>query len=204
MHAKGNNIIMEIKKANFLKSATEPSQFPNYPYPEFAFIGRSNVGKSSLIKLIFDGRVLVKTSGSPGHTQTVNFFTINDALSIADLPGYGFAKAPGAIRKTLTPMIQNYLMNRPNLRIVFLLIDARRSITDDDTEFIHLLSYHNISTAIVLTKSDKLTQKELSEHAQSIAKELGITYDDLFITSSTKKRGRKEILSLIEEHSARI
>jgi GTP-binding protein len=194
---------MVIRKAAFHKSATNPEQFPGYPYPEFAFIGRSNAGKSSLISMIFDGKVKVKTSSSPGQTQTVNFFTINDALSIADLPGYGFAKAPGHIKDALSPMIRLYIENRPNLKIAFLLIDARRDISGDDSEFLDLLSEHGIPTAVVMTKSDKLSQSELHLRRKYLATELGIEMHDLYITSSAKKTGRRDILDLIDANSAR-
>jgi len=194
---------MEIRKAEFLKSATDPSHFPNYPYPEFAFLGRSNVGKSSLINMILGNRSIVKTSSRPGHTQTINFFIINDAISIADLPGFGFAKAPGEIRKSFIPMITRYLEERKNLKIAFLLVDARRKIENDEREFIHLLSENRISTAIVVTKIDKLTKNELNAKKKEIAESLGISAEDLFLTSSTKKSGYAEIHELISENSRR-
>lgn len=194
---------MEIRKAEFLKSATDPSHFPNYPYPEFAFLGRSNVGKSSLINMILGNRSIVKTSSRPGHTQTINFFIINDAISIADLPGFGFAKAPGEIRKSFIPMITRYLEERKNLKIAFLLVDARRKIENDEREFIHLLSENRISTAIVVTKIDKLTKNELNAKKKEIAESLGISAEDLFLTSSTKKSGYAEIHELIGENSHR-
>jgi GTP-binding protein len=194
---------MIIKKAEFHKSATIPEQFPGYPYPEFAFLGRSNSGKSSLISMIFDGKVKVKTSSSPGQTQTINFFTINDAVSIADLPGYGFAKAPGHIKDSLFPMIQSYLESRENLKIAFLLIDSRRDISPDDSDFLAYLSENGIPTAIVLTKTDKLSQSELHIRRKFLANELGIDVEDLYITSSTKKKGRKDLIDLIDENSVR-
>jgi GTP-binding protein len=195
--------MMEIKKAEFLKSATNPSHYPNYPYPEFAFIGRSNVGKSSLINMILGNRSLVKTSSRPGHTQTINFFIINDAISIADLPGFGFAQAPGKIRKSFIPMITRYLEERKNLKIAFLLVDARRNIEDEERDFIHLLSGNRISTAIVVTKIDKLTKNELASKKREFAESLDIAPEDLFLTSSTKKSGYAEILSLISENAKR-
>ena len=194
---------MEIKKAEFLKSATDPSHYPNYPYPEFAFLGRSNVGKSSLINMILGNRSIVKTSSKPGHTQTINFFIINDAISIADLPGFGFAKAPGQIRKNFIPMITRYLEERTNLKIAFLLIDARRKVEDEEREFIHILSENRISTAIVITKIDKLTNNELSAKKKEFAESLGISPEDLFLTSSSKKSGYEEIHELIKENSER-
>lgn len=194
---------MIIKKAEFHKSATIPEQFPGYPYPEFAFLGRSNSGKSSLISMIFDGKVKVKTSSSPGQTQTINFFTINDSISIADLPGYGFAKAPGHIKDALQPMIKSYIENRDNLKIAFLLIDSRRDISPDDSEFLNYLSENEIPTAVVMTKSDKLSQSELHIRRKFIAKELGIDIEDLYVTSSAKKKGRKDLIDLIDENSSR-
>jgi GTP-binding protein len=194
---------MEIRTAHFLKSATDPSQFPQYPYPEFAFFGRSNVGKSSLIGYILGGKAHVKTSSKPGHTQTINFFVINDSVSVADLPGFGYAKAPAGIRDSFMTMLEKYISARKNLRIAFLLIDARRGPEKEEHAILDLLIAQNVTVAIVVTKCDKLTRNDLAKSLASIAGEFEIESSDIFTTSSLKKHGAREILDLIKENSSR-
>ena len=194
---------IEIKKAIFHKSATDPSQFPNYPYPEFAFFGRSNTGKSSLINYLLGGKALVKTGSRPGHTQTVNFFVVNDNLSIADLPGFGFAKAPAHIREGFMPMLKKYITERANLRIGFLLVDSRREPGEEEIEIIRLLTERQIPTAIVATKADKLTRNELNRQLQKISVAFGIDQTDIFPTSSLRKTGKDQILALLSENAHR-
>jgi GTP-binding protein len=194
---------MLIKKADFLKSTTDPSQFPGYPYPEFAFFGRSNTGKSSLMQYLLGGNVFVKTSSRPGHTQTINFFVVNDCLSFADLPGFGYAKAPADIRAAFFPMITQYIASRNNLRIGFLLIDIRREPVDDEYRIVDLLTKNAIPVAIVATKSDKLSRNEIVARTGVIASSFGILSSDIYITSSLKKIGRDNLWDLIERYTKR-
>ena len=198
-----NETLVQIHTARFQKSATKASQYPAYPYPEFAFLGRSNVGKSSLLGMILSGKAHVKVSGRPGHTQTINFFVVNEALSFADLPGFGYAEAPGEIKKTFMPMIDEYIEKRENLRIVFVLVDARRTPGDFEKNIISKLAKRSIPTAIIATKTDKLSQGQLAARLREIAAELEIEREDIFPTSSLKKSGKREILRLISQFAER-
>ena len=194
---------MIINKAEFLKSTVRPDQFPKYPYPEFAFIGRSNTGKSSLINMLLAKRNLVKTSSNPGHTQTINFFTVNDNLSFVDLPGYGYAKAPKAVREGFIPMIRGYFFSRPNLRIVFILVDIRRTPGRDELELIEMLGEIETETIIVATKCDKVNKNELKKNLSHIAAALNRNPDEICATSSETKLGRDQLIALIDQHSVR-
>lgn len=189
---------MKIKTAEFIKSATKNSGYPNYIFPEFAFIGKSNVGKSSLINMITGRKSLVKTGSRPGVTQLINFFLINNNTSIVDLPGYGFAKVPERIRKNFYPMIKEYFSSRENLKAVFVLVDSRRDVTDKEKEIITLLSDNNIPTCIVMTKSDKLSKNQLNKQRFKTAKSLGIEIDWIICSSVLKNTGKKEILEIID------
>ncbi len=192
---------MKFKKVYFLKSCTSPSSFPAYPYPEFAFFGRSNVGKSSLINMLTGQKNLVKTGSRPGLTQLINFFVADDRISIVDLPGFGFAKAPSSVRKGFIPMIKSYIEERDNLRLAFLLIDVRRIPGDLEVEFISALTGKEKACAIVLTKCDKISKGELASSAVKISKALGVGSDSIFYSSSQKGTGKKELLDLIAEFS---
>lgn len=192
---------MKIKDVKFLKSGTEPKHFPAYNHPEFAFIGRSNVGKSSLINMLTGRKSLVKTGSKPGMTRLVNFFLMNDKISIVDLPGYGYASVPISLKKKFMPMIKKYITNRNNLKLIFLLVDIRRDPGDFEIEMINFLTENKIPIAITATKSDKLTKNKMMQQKSAIAKKLNIDKDWIYITSSQNKLGRKEILSVISEYS---
>ncbi|MBN1500879.1 MAG: YihA family ribosome biogenesis GTP-binding protein [Spirochaetes bacterium] len=192
---------MRIIKADFVKSALKPEQYPKYNHPECAFIGKSNVGKSSLINMITNRKNLVKTGSKPGMTQMINFFLINDKYSFVDLPGYGFAKAPENVRKQFKPMIETYFKNRENLKIVFLLIDCRREVTDIEKNMITLLSSLKIPTAIIMTKTDKLTKNQNAQNTFRIADQLNIEKEWIIHASALKNTGKREIISLINEYS---
>lgn len=192
---------MNIKSVSFLKSCTSLSQFPGYDYPEFAFFGRSNVGKSSLLNMVLGQKGLVKTGSRPGVTQTINFFIVNDNRSFVDLPGYGYAKLPLEIKKKLMPMIKEYIEKRENLRLGFLLIDIRRVPGDYEKDLIELLAKNKIPVAITLTKCDKLSKNQRQKNISEIQKSLEIDRDSIFLTSSETNEGKKEILQLIDEFS---
>lgn len=191
---------MKINNAEFIKSCNDSSKYPVYNYPEFAFMGRSNVGKSSLINYLTNRKSLVKTGSTPGVTQMVNFFLINDKLSFVDLPGYGYAKVPIRVKKAFIPMIKNYFKSRENLRVVFMLIDCRRDPGEQEKKIISLLSELEIPTGIILTKTDKLNRNKLNANKFSIAKSLKIEIDWMIETSTLKKTGKHEILSLINNY----
>jgi GTP-binding protein len=173
---------MKIKSVSFLKSCTNASQFPGFDYPEFAFFGRSNVGKSSLLNMILGQKNLVKTGSRPGVTKTINFFIVNDSRSFADMPGFGYAKLPMEIKKKLLPMIKEYIDKRENLKLAFLLIDIRRVPGDFERDIISLLASKKVSVVITLTKCDKLSNNQRSKSIAAIQKALDIGRDSIFLT----------------------
>jgi len=178
---------------------------PNPDKPEYAFIGRSNVGKSSLINMLCDNHKLAKTSGTPGKTQLLNHFVVNQEWYLVDLPGYGFAKVSISSRNRWQQMIENYLRKRENLVNVFLLIDARHEPQKIDLEFVNQLGKWEIPFSLVFTKSDKETQKVVSENVRSFLNRMKETWEFLprhFVTSATKKLGRNKILDFIDECNA--
>jgi len=193
---------MKIKDVYFLKSCKNIADFPDYQYPEIAFMGRSNVGKSSLINMLMSKKNLVKTGSKPGVTKTINFFILNHAISIADLPGYGYANVPLKLKKTFLPLIRRYIMNRINLKLAFFLIDIRRIPDRIEIELLSLLAGNKIPVAITLTKCDKVSRNRLSQYIKNISKQLGIDSGRLFITSAKTLSGKKELLGLIAEYSS--
>lgn len=192
---------MKIKTVAFLKSCTKSEHFPGYDFPEFAFFGRSNVGKSSLLNMILSQKDLVKTGSRPGVTQTINFFVVNDNRSFVDLPGFGYAKLPMAIKKKLLPMIKEYIEKRENLKLAFLLIDIRRVPGDYEQDIIELLAKNDVPVVITLTKCDKLSKNQRQKNISEIQKALEIDRDSIFLTSSETNEGKKELLMLIDEFS---
>lgn len=193
---------MKIQDVHFLKSCSAPSQFPRHSYPEFAFLGRSNVGKSSLINMLMKKKDLVKTGSKPGVTKTVNFFLLNNAISIADLPGFGYAKVPLEMKKAFLPLIRKYIGTRSNLKLAFLLIDVRRTPDRFELDILSLLAEKRIPAVITLTKCDKLSRNQREQRIRGISEVLGISRDSLFISSAKSELGRRELLGLIGEFSA--
>ncbi len=192
---------MKIKNVKFLKSASKAGDFPDYPYPEFAFFGRSNVGKSSLINMIVGRKSIVKVGSKPGVTKLVNFFIINDSISLADMPGYGYAKLPANIRKNFQSLIKSYIKTRSNLKLTFLLIDIRRVPGEMEKNIIVDITKRGLPIAIIATKCDKLSKNERNKNVKKIVSELMIDTDSVFFTSSKTREGRSDILRLIEEYS---
>ena len=160
---------MKIITAEFVKSATRPSEYPPGNLPEIAVAGKSNVGKSSLINALVNRKNLAKTSSSPGRTQTINFFRVNEKISLVDLPGYGYAKVSLRIRETWKPMVESYLQTRERIRLVVLILDARRGASPEDLTLLDWLDYHQIPALIVLTKADKLSQLERARQKKTLA-----------------------------------
>jgi len=195
---------MKVKDARFLTSVFSAAAFPALPYPEFAFMGRSNVGKSSLINMLTGKKDLVKTGSRPGVTKSVNFFIINGGITLADLPGFGYAKLPEAVRSGFLPLIKSYIRNRDNLRLVFLLVDIRRVPGDFVREMITLLAERKVPVAVVATKCDKLTRGGRAASARKIAESLSIGADSVFFSSSKTNDGRKEMLALIDEFGGKV
>jgi GTP-binding protein len=193
---------MIIQSAEFIISNTDYLKCPETTKPEFAFIGRSNVGKSSLINMLVDQKKLAKVSGTPGKTQTINHFIINGQWFLVDLPGYGYAKLSKEDRWNFGKMIEVYLENRQNLFCTFILIDSRLPLQAIDLDFINWMGKHHLPIAIVLTKTDKLKQSELGKSKYNIEAALLKSWEELpplFITSSEKKSGRDKLLGFIEE-----
>ena len=193
---------MEIKKAEFTLSAPNVAMCPKDNKPEYAFIGRSNVGKSSLINMLTNNKKLAKTSATPGKTLLINHFIINNEWYLVDLPGYGFAKRSKKEVQKLEQMINGYILQREQLVNVFLLVDIRLEPQKIDLDFIEWLGTSSIPFAIVFTKADKLSTAKVSQNVEAYKKTLSETWDELppyFITSSEKKTGRDEILDYIDQ-----
>lgn len=193
---------MEIKSAEFVMSNTDFRKCPPPTMPEYAFIGRSNVGKSSLINMLTNNQKLAKVSGKPGKTQTINHFLINKSWYLVDLPGYGYAKSAKTERRTWQSFIGDYLRNRENLYCLFILIDCRHEPLAIDIEFIRWAGALGIPIAIVFTKADKLSKSALNRNTDIYKQRLLEDWEELppcFITSSEKREGRDEILGFIDE-----
>ena len=192
---------MEIKSATFTISSAKISQCPQDTKAEFAFIGRSNVGKSSLINMLTNHKGLAKTSATPGKTLLINHFLINNEWYIVDLPGYGFAKRSKSVQRSIEEMISSYILRREQLVNVFLLIDVRHNPQKIDTEFMTWLGENGIPFSIVFTKADKLSAAQLRQNVDNYMKSLLETWEELppyFVTSSEKKLGREPLLDYIE------
>lgn len=192
---------MKINSSTFISSSSELKQCPKSDLPEFAFIGRSNVGKSSLINMLTDRKNLAKVSQTPGKTRLINHFNINDTWFLVDLPGYGYAKISKSEKPKLDKMINDYLQRRKSLRLTFQLIDSRHELLPNDKQFMIWLFLNHIPFVIILTKSDKLTRNQLSQNLKSLGKALaGFDPSPLIIpTSLIDRRGKEEILGLIEK-----
>ena len=183
---------MKILSAEFVISAAAPKQFPIDRRPQIAFAGRSNVGKSSIINTLLHRKNLVKASVTPGKTQLINFFVINDGFYFVDLPGYGFARVPRAVTDAWAPMIEGYLKGSPGLRAVVVLLDARREPDERDMRLIDWLQQYDIPTIYALTKADKLNRQEAERAQRGIHARLGIAAP-LLLTSAKAGLGMKEL-----------
>lgn len=190
---------MIIKSADFVKSATKPSNYPESQCPEVAFAGRSNVGKSSLINTLVNRRGLVRTSSTPGRTQLLNFFDINGDFTLVDLPGYGFAKVPLAVKRDWGPMMRTYLEKRPQLRAVVMLFDIRRVPREEDLELLDWLEEFEVPTIPVITKIDKVSRNQRAAQIKPILEATGLPKDAFTLFSALSKEGRDEIWERIEE-----
>jgi GTP-binding protein len=192
---------MDISSATFVISNSKMSGCPQESYPEYAFIGRSNVGKSSLINMLTGIKDLAKISSKPGKTLLMNHFLINQAWYIVDLPGYGFAKISKTMRENVHKMITTYITKREQLVCLFVLLDSRHEAQEIDLDFLEFLGEKEVPFALIFTKTDKVTQSEAGSNIRKYKQKLLETWEELppiFITSSEKKRGRLEILQYIE------
>lgn len=198
---------MQVKKAIFKQSASRLDECPKSHLPEYAFIGRSNVGKSSLINMLCNNNKLAKTSSTPGKTQLINYFLINENWHLVDLPGYGFAKTSKDKRDRFEAVISDYCQRRENLATLFVLIDSRLPLQKIDLEFMQWCSAKEIPFSIIYTKADKNSKSELSRNIKNIEKELGKHWEELpnsFTTSAETKMGQEEILEFIHFHNEEI
>src|SRR5690606_21308009 len=194
---------MQIKSATFIVSNTDVSKCPNEPLPEYAFIGRSNVGKSSLINMLTERKSLAKISGRPGKTQLINHFKINDNWFLVDLPGYGYAKVSKTAKSKFQKFITTYFTQRKQLVSAFILIDIRHSPQKIDMEFMQWLGENEIPFSIIFTKADKLKPKaierNIEEYLKAMLDDVWEVTPDYFITSSSKGIGRDELLNYIDQ-----
>jgi GTP-binding protein len=191
---------MEIKEARFLMSNSKVEQCPAPMLPEFAFIGRSNVGKSSLINMLTMRKSLAKVSGTPGKTQLVNHFLVDESWYLVDLPGYGYAKVAKTVKSTFGKIITDYVEQRTNLECLFVLIDIRHEPQKGDLEFFRYLGEHGIPFTIIFTKADKLKPGAIANHVKQYGDEMLKEWSelpDMLVSSSLSRAGRSEIIDYI-------
>jgi GTP-binding protein len=190
---------MEIKKSDFVKSAVQESEYPDpINKLEFAFVGRSNVGKSSLINSLTNRKKLARTSKTPGRTQLINYFIINDSIYLVDLPGYGFAKVPKAVKQAWGNTMERYLSSKRN-KLVFVLLDIRRVPNNEDIEMLQWLEYYEVPYKIIFTKVDKMSNNQKFKQLKDIKKKIEFNNNDVLFYSSLSHKGREELLEFLDE-----
>lgn len=193
-------ICVKILDVKLTISAVRVSQFPTDNKNEFLLVGRSNVGKSSFINTIIGRKNFARTSSKPGKTQTLNFYLINDYFYLVDAPGYGFAKVNKQLKDKFGLIMENYLEDRDNLKMVFMLIDFRHKPTEDDIMMYNYLKHYNIPVTLICTKVDKVSKNSHEKQINIITKTLGVTKEDLVLFSSVTKMGRQEVHDKIVEN----
>lgn len=195
--------MLKVVSAEFIKGAINSKQFPQIGVPEFAFFGRSNAGKSSLINMLLNRKNLVKTGSKPGMTREINFFAVNapvgkppsaESFCVADLPGYGFAQVSQAERKRIDAMLYDYCTTRSTLKTVFLLMDIRRDPAEIELQTLQFFREHNIPAVLTATKADKLSKNEQTKQLRALASFFECSTDEIIVTSATKKTGREKLL----------
>jgi len=198
-------MIKETSHAKFITTSILPKDYPQIRslsgrlLPEIAVVGRSNVGKSSLLNHLFQAKHLVKTSSTPGKTQALNFFSFNDEIAFADLPGYGYAKVPHAVKKQWGPMIRTYLETRETLKVILFLLDIRRIPNEEDQQLMDWIAFQEKAVILVLTKADKVNQSDQKANADKILGRFGAANLHHVLYSVPKSRGRKELLAMMRE-----
>lgn len=192
---------MQIKQAEFVTSVAN-TNFYESNYPEVALVGRSNVGKSSLINFITNRRKLAKTSSTPGKTKLINYYLLNKSFLLVDLPGYGYAEVSKAEKTNWAGFLEDYLRLSPNLKCVYLLLDIRRTPTMQDEQMLQFLYFNRINVKVVVTKTDTLSRSQVNDHIVVISNKLGITKNDIIVTSSQDKKGLDDLLNSIEQFTS--
>jgi len=187
---------MKIKKVEFLTSAADVSSLPKSSIPSVAFAGRSNVGKSSLINALLNRKNIARTSSAPGKTRLINYFTINDKLHMVDLPGYGFAKLSHKMQNQWQQLIESFLLNNRTLRLVFVIIDIRRSLMDIDIQLLDWLDYNGLNSQIILTKCDKVSKNEALKICRNLVKQRTLINEPILF-SAVKRIGISEVWKVI-------
>ena len=190
---------MKISSVNLEISAVRISQYPTVVKPEFLLVGRSNVGKSSFVNSLINRKNFARTSSKPGKTQTLNFYNINEAFYFVDVPGYGYAAVSKSIHEKFGKMIEEYLENRQQLKMVFMLVDFRHKPTEDDVLMYNFLKHYNVPTTIIATKIDKIGKTHYDKQTKLIKKTLAMDENDYFVPfSAITKVGKKEVHAIIE------
>jgi GTP-binding protein len=189
--------MITIKNSEFMTSAVKKEQYPEGGFPEVAFVGRSNVGKSTIINSLTNRRKLAKVSNTPGRTRLVNFFMIDNTCSLVDLPGYGYAKISKSEKQAWGKIIEEYLMNRPDLKKVVLLVDARHKPTEDDVLMIEYLRHYSIEVIVVATKLDKLKRNDIRKSENIIRETLGLSEEKVLFYSDLTKENLQKVIDEI-------
>lgn len=189
---------MIIRSTTFIKSAVKPDAFPPATLPEVAFCGRSNVGKSTLINILVNRKSLVRTSSTPGRTQLINFFQVNDTLSLVDLPGFGYAEVPLAVKKDWGPMMRTYFEERESLCAILLLFDIRRTPREEELMLIDWARQYDVPLIPIVTKTDKVTKGQRAQHIKAISAASGIDSDEFVLFSMVSREGKDVIWGRIE------
>ena len=193
---------MHIKQAVLETVCGITSVLPKNDLPEIAFLGKSNVGKSSLINTLMQRKSLARTSQAPGKTQTINYYKVNDSLCFVDLPGYGYAKVSQELRQKWGKMIERYITTSPTLKLICLLVDIRHEPTENDRLMYDWIKYHGYKVLLILTKADKLKRSVLNKHIKMIEKALKVADEDMIVAfSSETKQGREEVYEIIDNMS---